>query len=47
MLRHIPQPLHARVFEADVRVETAGDGAVDNGLFLLIQQVDQLLLART
>ena len=31
-------------FEADVGVEAAGDGAVDDGLLLLLQQLDQLLL---
>ena len=30
--------------EADVRVEATGDGAVDDGLLLLLQQLDQLLL---
>ena len=44
MLRHIPKPLHARGLEADVGVEAAGDGAVDDGLLLLLQQLDQLLL---
>src|SRR5665648_450637 len=43
MLRHIPQPLHARGLEADVGVEAAGDDAVDDGLLLLLQQLDQLL----
>ena len=44
MLRHLPQPLHARRLEPDVGVEAAGDGAVDDGLLLLLQQLDQLLL---
>src|SRR5690606_4510721 len=44
MLRHIPQPFHAGGLEADVGVEAAGDGAVDDGLLLLLQQLDQLLL---
>ena len=44
MLRHIPQPLHAGGLEADVGVEAAGDGAMDDGLLLLLQQLDQLLL---
>src|SRR5680860_1874819 len=44
MLRHIPQPLHAGGLEADAGVEAAGDGAVDDGLLLLLQQLDQLLL---
>ena len=45
MLRHISQPLHAGGLEADVRVEAAGDGAVDDGLLLLLQELDQLLLS--
>ena len=44
MPRHIPQPLYAGGLEADVRVEAAGDGSVDDGLLLLLQQLDQLLL---
>ena len=44
MLRYIAQPLHAGGLEADVRVEAAGNGAVDDGLLLLLQQLDQLLL---
>ena len=44
MLRHVAQPLHAGGLEADVGVEAAGDGAVDDGLLLLLQQLDQLLL---
>ena len=39
-----PEPLHAGRLEADIGVETAGDGAVDDGLLLLLQQLDQLLL---
>ena len=37
MLRHIPQPLDAGGLEADVGVEAAGDGLVDDGLLLLFQ----------
>ena len=44
MLRHIPQPIDAGGLEANVGVEAAGDGAVDDGLLLLLQQLDQLLL---
>ncbi len=44
MVRHVPQPLHAGGLEADAGVEAAGDGAVDDGLLLLLQQLDQLLL---
>ena len=44
MLRHRAQPLHAGGLEADVRVEAAGDGAVNDRLLLLLQQLDELLL---
>src|SRR3989442_6337654 len=44
MFRHFTKPLHAGGFDADVGVEAAGDGAVDDGLLLLPQQLDQLLL---
>jgi len=44
MLRHVPHPLYAGGLEADIRVEAASDGAVDDGLLLLLQQLDQLLL---
>ena len=44
MLQDIAQPFHAGGLEADVGVEAAGDGAVDDGLLLLLQQLDQLLL---
>ena len=44
MLRHVPQALHARRLEADVGVKAASDGAVDDGLLLLLQQRNQLLL---
>ena len=44
MLRNIAEPWNARRFEADVRVEATGHGPVDDGLFLLVQQRDQLLL---
>ncbi len=44
MLRDVAEPLDARGFEATVGVEAAGDGAVDDGLLLLLQQFDQLLL---
>ncbi len=32
------------MLEADVGVEATGDGLVDDGLLLLVQQRDQLLL---
>ena len=44
MLRRGPQPLHSGGLEADVGVEAARDGTVDEGLLLLLQQRDQLLL---
>ena len=44
MLRHVPQPLHAGRFKTDVGIEAPGNGAVDDGLLLLLQQLDQLLL---
>ena len=44
MLRHVAQPLHAGGSEGDVGVEAAGDGAVDDGLLLLLQQADEPLL---
>ena len=44
MLWHVPQPFQAGRLEADVRVEATSDGLVDDGLLLLVQQRDQLLL---
>src|ERR1041384_3199106 len=44
MRRHFSQPFHAGGLEADVGVETAGDGAVDNALLHLVQQPDELSL---
>ena len=43
MLRHIPQPLHARGLEADVGIDAAGHGSMDDGLLLLVQQRYQFL----
>ena len=40
----VAEPLDAGGLEADVGVEAAGDGAVDDGLPLLLQQRDELLL---
>ena len=44
MLRHIAEPLDAGGLEGDVGVEAAGDGLVDDGLLLLLQQRDELPL---
>ena len=49
MRRHVAQPLHAgglvgRVGLAGAHVNLAGDGLVDEGLLLLLQQRNQLLL---
>ena len=44
VLRHLPQPLDAGVLQLHVGLEAPGYGAVDDGLFLLFQQPDQLLL---
>ena len=44
MRRHVPQPLHTGGLEADVGVKAASDGAVDDGLLLLLQKRNQLLL---
>ena len=44
MRRHIAQPLHARGLEADIGIEASGNREVDDGLLLLLQQLDQRLL---
>ena len=44
MRRDVAEPVDAGGFEGDVGVEAAGDGAVDDGLPLLLQQRDELLL---
>lgn len=44
MCRNIPDPGVAGGFEVGVRVETTGDGTVDNGLLLLVQQSNQFPL---
>ena len=49
MLRHLPQPFHAgglvsRIGLAGADVHFSRDGLVDEGLLLLLQQRDQLLL---
>ena len=43
MLRHIPEPGDTGGFEFDVGVKSSGDGAVDDGLLLLVEQRDDLL----
>jgi hypothetical protein len=44
MLRHVSKPFDAGGLQADVRVESVGNGTVDDSLLLLFQQLDQLLL---
>jgi hypothetical protein len=44
MLRHFPQPLHTRGFEANGGVEAARHRVLDDGLLLLVQKRDQLFL---
>ena len=44
MLRNVAEPLDAGGFEADVGVEATGDGPVDDGLLLLLQQRNELPL---
>ncbi len=44
MRRHVAQPLDAGGLEGDVGVEATGDGLADDGLLLLQQQGDELLL---
>ncbi len=44
MRRNIAQPWGARGFEGNGWIKTTGDGAVDDGLFLFIQQSDGLAL---
>ena len=44
MLGHIAEPLDAGRLEADVGIEAAGDGLVDDRLLLLLQQRNQLPL---
>ena len=44
MLRHVAEPLDAGGLEADVGVEAAGDGLVDDSPLLLLKQSNQFLL---
>ena len=46
MFRHVAEPLDAGGLEADVRVEAAGDGAVDDGLLLLLRRINELVQPR-
>ncbi|OQB85174.1 MAG: hypothetical protein BWX88_02013 [Planctomycetes bacterium ADurb.Bin126] len=46
MLRYVAEPFDAGGFEFDGGVEAAGDGLVDDGLLLFLQQPDQLPLRR-
>ena len=41
MRRHIAKPVDAGGFEADIGVEAARHGSVDDDLLLLVQQFDQ------
>jgi len=43
VLRHIAEPFDTGGFEADVGVEAAVAGSVDDGLLLLLERLDQLL----
>ncbi|UKL14665.1 hypothetical protein [Dissulfurimicrobium hydrothermale] len=48
MRRHLAQPLHAgglvgRIGPAGADIDLPGDGAVDEGLLVLLQQFDQFL----
>src|ERR1700735_3858966 len=44
VFRNLSQPLHARRLQANIRIEPPRDRAVNNRLFFLPQQLDQLLL---
>src|ERR1017187_2223219 len=44
MLRDVAEPGDAGGFEGDVGIQAARDGAVDDGLLLLVEQRHQLLL---
>ena len=48
MRRHLAEPLHAGIFVGRIRLAGAdvnlpGDGLVDEGLLVLLQQLDPLL----
>lgn len=43
MLRHIPQPLYARGLERHVGIKPPRHGLMDDGLLLLLKQLDELL----
>ena len=44
MPRHLPQPLHPRILHRHRRIKPLGDGVRDDGLALLLQQLNQLFL---
>ena len=46
MFRYIPEPSDPGGFEADVGVEAARHGLLDDGLLLLVQELNQPPLAR-
>jgi hypothetical protein len=44
MLRNVADPFNAGLFELGVGIEAAGDGAVDEDGFLLVEEFDLALL---
>lgn len=46
MLRHVAQPRHAGGLEANIWVGAAGDGVMNDGLLLLVEELYKLLLGR-
>lgn len=44
MFRNLSEPWDAGVFEFDIGIEPAGDGAMDDGLFLFVEQGDGFAL---
>ena len=41
MRRNVSEPVHAGLLAGRVGIEADGDGAVNDGLFLLVQEFDQ------
>jgi hypothetical protein len=41
---NVVPPLYARWLKQDAGIDTAGDGVVDDGILLLLQQLDKLSL---